>query len=96
MSIVNSLDTSGSIKKLGVCGSCGQKVAFLPDRENGFTPVLWDSLPSVDKRNYSEGLPPSFSEKRGHVTHFCISSIENGPDKSGENENAQINHSITE
>ncbi len=56
--------------KTSRCKACGAKIAFLKTGK-GFMPTDWESLNSVDKRNYIEGLRVEFNEKRGHVSHFA-------------------------
>lgn len=67
--------------KTGKCGRCGAEIAFLIDGK-GFVPVLWESLQSVDKRNYSEMGKVVYSEKRGHIKHKCEAGKSNGNDNS--------------
>ena len=53
------------------CKACGKEIIFLRTAKGRNMPTDWESLPSADQRNASEGIPPMFDAKRGHISHFA-------------------------
>ena len=42
------------------CKACGKEIIFLRTAKGRNMPTDWESLPSADQRNASEGIPPMF------------------------------------
>ena len=52
------------------CKYCDTIIVFLKTKKGKFMPVVYDSLLSVEKRNFSENIPVIYNTEHGHIAHF--------------------------